>query len=188
MCVVSAHSVSRSLLSVERLGDVKDPRVPTDHENPLGSLIGTWSADLVAHGHFVLIAGLNLKENFASDGPAEANPLWEKHRCTFYLHHQFRIWTSEIFRQVNGWNDPLPLHPPPGAGGELALSIRSPAQSSKLSPRGPVLSSYLDLFASWFTDFRTAPKFCRGLEGETLRHLEDSCWEDRNQTGACGTF
>lgn len=44
------------------------------------------------------------------------------------------------------------------------------AQSSKLSPViTSVLWSYLDLFASWFAVFRTAPKFRRGMKGETLR-------------------
>lgn len=63
MCFLSAHGVCSSLLSVEWLGDVKNPRVPIDNEKPLRSLIGTWSADLVGYGHFVLTAGLNLKDN-----------------------------------------------------------------------------------------------------------------------------
>lgn len=65
-CFLSAHSVGSSVLSVEWLGDIKDPRVPIDDEKPLGSLIGTWSADLVSYSHFVLIAGLNLKDNAES--------------------------------------------------------------------------------------------------------------------------
>lgn len=63
VCFDSAHGVCSSLLSVERLGDVKSPRMPIDNEKPLGRLIGTWSADLVGYGHFVLVAGLNLKDN-----------------------------------------------------------------------------------------------------------------------------
>lgn len=63
MCFLSAHGVCSSLFSVERLGDVKKPQVPIDHEKPLGSLIGTWSADLVGYSHFVPIAGLDLKDN-----------------------------------------------------------------------------------------------------------------------------
>lgn len=63
VCFRSAHGVCSSLLSVEWLGDVKNPRVPIDIEKPLGSLIGTWSADLIGYGRFVLIAGLNLKDN-----------------------------------------------------------------------------------------------------------------------------
>lgn len=42
-----SHSVCGSLLSVEGLGDVKDPRVLIDNKKVLGGLIGPWSADLV---------------------------------------------------------------------------------------------------------------------------------------------
>lgn len=48
VCFLSAHGVCSSVLSVERLGDVKDPRVLIDNEKALGSLIGTWSTDLVS--------------------------------------------------------------------------------------------------------------------------------------------
>lgn len=58
----SAHGVCSSLLSVEWPGNVKNPRVPIDNEKPFGSLISTCSADLIGYGHFVVIAGLDLKE------------------------------------------------------------------------------------------------------------------------------
>lgn len=62
-CVPSAHGVCSSLLSVQRLGDRKNPRLTINNEQPLGRLIGAGSADLVAYGHLVVIAGLNLKDD-----------------------------------------------------------------------------------------------------------------------------
>lgn len=96
--------------------------MPIDNEKPLGRLIGAWSADLVGYGLFVPTAGPNLKKQRRNN--RSTNPLWEKQLSRLihvYLQHDFRVWTFEVFEQVNGWNDPLPLHPPPGADGELIL-------------------------------------------------------------------
>lgn len=96
--------------------------MPIDYKKPLGRLIGTWSADLVGYGHFVLVAGLNLKDN--AETSLMTIPFWETHYSrliSIHLHHEFRIWTFEIFRQVNGWNDPVPLDPLPGVSRDLAL-------------------------------------------------------------------